>query len=120
MARLTPQQLGERIGDRTEKTAVRSRICCRQLFTEASAGRFSHIRRVLSGNQPAEHARQVVSFALDSLDSVNDLNQELGERLQMRVGVNTGGLIIAGVRGAIEVKGGIVVTYLVSERMSGR
>jgi class 3 adenylate cyclase len=112
-----------------------------------------------------------VSFGPDSLGSINALNQELGERLQIRVGVNTGGPIAAGVlgggsgkptfeiigpainmaqqmehhglpmvvhvsrnvyeliygdqfvvkeRGTVDVKGGMVVTYIVSERMTGR
>jgi class 3 adenylate cyclase len=52
-------------------------------------------------NQPAQHAKQVVSFGLDCLQSIVELNQELGEKLQIRVGVNTGGPIVAGVIGAI-------------------
>jgi class 3 adenylate cyclase/PAS domain-containing protein len=50
-------------------------------------------------NQPAEHAKEVVSFGLDSLDSMGEMNAELGEKLQIRVGVNTGGPIVAGVLG---------------------
>jgi class 3 adenylate cyclase/PAS domain-containing protein len=52
-------------------------------------------------NQPAQHAKQVVSFGIDCLDSVEELNHELGEKLQIRVGVNTGGPIVAGVLGGI-------------------
>jgi class 3 adenylate cyclase len=48
-------------------------------------------------NQPAEHAKQVVSFGLDALDSVTELNKDLNELLEVRVGVNTGGPIVAGV-----------------------
>ena len=115
-------------------------------------------------NQPAEHAKEVVLFGLDSLDCVTQLNGELGEKLQIRVGINTGGPIVAGVlgigkptfeiigpainmaqqmehhgvpmqvhvsrsvyeliygdtfiikeRGVVEVKGGSVVTYLVTK-----
>jgi class 3 adenylate cyclase len=162
---MTLNNLFRRFDNNCNSYSTMTRIKCIGDSYMAAGGVFSDI------NQPAEHARQVVSFALDSLDSVNDLNQELGERLQMRVGVNTGGPIIAGVlgggtgkptfeiigpainmaqqmerhgvpmavpvsrivyeliygdqfvvkeRGAIEVKGGIVVTYLVRERMSGR
>jgi class 3 adenylate cyclase len=50
-------------------------------------------------NQPSEHAKEVVSFGLDCLDSMGELNAELGEKLQIRVGVNTGGPIVAGVLG---------------------
>ncbi|KAK8881515.1 hypothetical protein M9Y10_004253 [Tritrichomonas musculus] len=115
-------------------------------------------------NQPAVHAKEIVQFGLDSLQCVLDLNDELNEKLQIRVGVNTGGPIVAGVlgigkptfeiigpainmaqqmehhgvpmqvhvsrsvyeliygdafvikeRGVVEVKGGSVVTYLVSK-----
>jgi class 3 adenylate cyclase len=59
----------------------------------AAGGVFSEV------NQPMEHARQVVQFGLDSLESLRELNQELNESLQMRVGINTGGPIIAGVLG---------------------
>lgn len=116
-------------------------------------------------NQPAEHAKEVVRFGLDALQCVTDLNAELGETLQIRVGINTGGPIVAGVlgigkptfeilgpainmaqqmehhgvpmqvhisrsvyeliygdafvikeRGPVEVKGGTVITYLVSKK----
>jgi class 3 adenylate cyclase/PAS domain-containing protein len=50
-------------------------------------------------NQPAEHAKQSVSFGLDCLDSMEEMNTELGEKLQIRVGINTGGPIVAGVLG---------------------
>jgi class 3 adenylate cyclase len=142
-----------------------TRIKCIGDCYMAAGGVFSDV------NQPAEHAKQVVSFGLDSLESVNQMNQELGEHLQIRVGVNTGGPIVAGVlgggvgkptfeiigpainmaqqmehhgipmavhvsrtvyeliygdqfvvkeRGAVEVKGGVVVTYLVTDLASGR
>jgi class 3 adenylate cyclase len=50
-------------------------------------------------NQPAEHAKEVVSFGLNCLESMGEMNAELGEKLQIRVGVNTGGPIVAGVLG---------------------
>jgi class 3 adenylate cyclase len=59
----------------------------------AAGGVFSEV------NQPMEHAKQVVQFGLDCLQSVGELNQELGESLQIRVGINTGGPIVAGVLG---------------------
>ncbi|OHT04087.1 hypothetical protein TRFO_28454 [Tritrichomonas foetus] len=114
-------------------------------------------------NQPAVHAREIASFGIDAIDSVVKLNAEIGESLQIRVGANTGGPIVAGVlgvgkptfeilgpainmaqqmehhgvpmavhvsrsvyeliygdsfvikeRGAVEVKNGTVITYLVS------
>jgi class 3 adenylate cyclase len=55
-------------------------------------------------NQPTEHAKQVVQFGLDSLYSVQELNREMGERLQIRVGINTGGPVVAGVLGGGNAK----------------
>ena len=50
-------------------------------------------------NQPAVHAKEVVNFGLDALDAISDLNKELNESLRIRVGINTGGPIVAGVLG---------------------
>ncbi|OHT03692.1 Adenylate and Guanylate cyclase catalytic domain containing protein [Tritrichomonas foetus] len=52
-----------------------------------------------SVNQPAVHAKETVSFGLDAISNIEELNKERGEKLQMRVGVNTGGPIVAGVLG---------------------
>jgi PAS domain S-box-containing protein len=49
--------------------------------------------------EPAAHANQVVQFALECLDAIEDLNEQLNASLQVRIGVNTGGPIIAGVLG---------------------
>jgi class 3 adenylate cyclase len=38
-----------------------------------------------------------VSFGLDSLDSIRELDDEQNEKLEIRVGINTGGPIVAGV-----------------------
>lgn len=50
-------------------------------------------------SQPSENAKDVVSFGLDSIQCIKDLDRELGEELQIRVGVNSGGPIVAGVLG---------------------
>ena len=50
-------------------------------------------------NQPAEHAKQAVSFGIDIISALKLLNIELNEKLRIRVGVNTGGPIVAGVLG---------------------
>lgn len=50
-------------------------------------------------NQPAEHAKQAISFGIDIIQALKLLNIELGEKLRIRVGVNTGGPIVAGVLG---------------------
>ncbi|KAK8897579.1 hypothetical protein M9Y10_015538 [Tritrichomonas musculus] len=50
-------------------------------------------------NQPSVHAKEVVNFGLDALDAISELNKELNESLRIRVGINTGGPIVAGVLG---------------------
>lgn len=59
----------------------------------AAGGIFAEI------NQPAEHARDVVEWGLDAIAALEDLNQQIGENLRIRVGINTGGPIVAGVLG---------------------
>jgi class 3 adenylate cyclase len=50
-------------------------------------------------HQPGIHALQTVSFGLDIIKALQLLNIEIGENLKIRVGVNTGGPIVAGVLG---------------------
>ncbi|OHT14671.1 Adenylate and Guanylate cyclase catalytic domain containing protein [Tritrichomonas foetus] len=50
-------------------------------------------------NQPTAHAKDVVEFGLDAIDAVGTLNEKIGQSLRIRVGVNTGGPIVAGVLG---------------------
>jgi class 3 adenylate cyclase len=50
-------------------------------------------------NQPQIHAEQMMSFGLDVIYTLELLNIELSETLRMRVGINTGGPIVAGVLG---------------------
>ncbi|OHT07880.1 Adenylate and Guanylate cyclase catalytic domain containing protein [Tritrichomonas foetus] len=50
-------------------------------------------------NQPAQHAKDVVDFGLDAIDALQVLNVEIEQDLKIRVGVNTGGPIVAGVLG---------------------
>ena len=125
----------------------------------AAGGIFAEI------NQPTEHAKEVVTFGLESIRAILEINKEIGEKLKIRVGVNTGGPIVAGVlgigkptfeilgpainlaqqmehhgvpmavhitrsvyeliygdtftireRGAVQVKGGSVITYLVTQK----
>jgi class 3 adenylate cyclase len=46
-----------------------------------------------------DHASDVVGFALDILTQMTELNAEVGESLEIRVGVHTGGPIVVGVLG---------------------
>jgi class 3 adenylate cyclase len=50
-------------------------------------------------NRPMQHAKEVVGFGLEAIKVIRDLNAELGENLEIRVGANTGGPIVAGVLG---------------------
>ncbi|OHS95017.1 Adenylate and Guanylate cyclase catalytic domain containing protein [Tritrichomonas foetus] len=50
-------------------------------------------------NQPATHAKDVVEFGLDAIDAIQVLNEKINQSLRIRVGVNTGGPIVAGVLG---------------------
>jgi class 3 adenylate cyclase len=75
------------------RQSTMTRIKCIGDCYMAAGGVFSEV------NQPMEHAKQVVQFGLDSLGSVTELDRELNENLQIRVGVNTGGPIVAGVLG---------------------
>ena len=59
----------------------------------AAGGIFAEI------NQPALHAKEVVSFAVKSIKEILLINEEIKQNLKIRVGVNTGGPIVAGVLG---------------------
>ena len=50
-------------------------------------------------NQPAQHAKDVVEFGLDAIEALERLDEQINQSLQIRVGVNTGGPIVAGVLG---------------------
>ena len=50
-------------------------------------------------NQPAVHAKDVVEFGLDAIESLEEINARINQKLQIRVGINTGGPIVAGVLG---------------------
>lgn len=50
-------------------------------------------------NIPQEHATQIVQFGLDAIQELDDINVKLNANLMIRIGVNTGGPLIAGVLG---------------------
>jgi class 3 adenylate cyclase len=158
---MTLNNMFKRFDQNCGQYSTMTRIKCIGDCYMAAGGVFDEV------NQPAEHAKQVVGFGLDCLTSMGEMNAELDEQLQIRVGVNTGGPIVAGVlgggagkptfeilgrainmaqqmehhgvpmmvhvsravyehiygdqfivkeRGSVEIKGGPVVTYLVSGR----
>ncbi|OHT12112.1 Adenylate and Guanylate cyclase catalytic domain containing protein [Tritrichomonas foetus] len=59
----------------------------------AAGGIFAEI------NQPSQHAKDVVEFGLEAIQALEQLNEEINQKLQIRVGINTGGPIVAGVLG---------------------
>ena len=48
---------------------------------------------------PKDHAIQMVKFSLKALESIEILNEQLNANLQVRIGINSGGPLIAGVLG---------------------
>jgi len=48
---------------------------------------------------PQSHAEQTIKFGLDVISELEDINMKLNSSLQIRIGVNTGGPLIAGVLG---------------------
>ena len=59
----------------------------------AASGIFAEV------NQLTEHAKEVTQFGLEAIQAIRDLNSELGTDLKIRVGINSGGPIVAGVIG---------------------
>ncbi|EAY14786.1 Adenylate and Guanylate cyclase catalytic domain containing protein [Trichomonas vaginalis G3] len=50
-------------------------------------------------NQPAVHAREVVEFGTQVIKKILEIDENENESLRIRVGINTGGPIVAGVIG---------------------
>jgi len=59
----------------------------------AAGGIFSEV------NQPSLHAKDCVEFGLEAIEAIGRINQKIGQNLMIRVGINTGGPIVAGVLG---------------------
>ena len=76
------------------KYPTMTRIKCIGDCYMAAGGIFSEI------NQPAVHAKEIVQFGLDAIQALGPLNKETNQSLQIRVGINTGGPIVAGVLGS--------------------
>ncbi|OHS93295.1 Adenylate and Guanylate cyclase catalytic domain containing protein [Tritrichomonas foetus] len=76
-----------------QKLPTMTRIKCIGDCYMAAGGIFAEV------NQPEVHAKEVCEFGIDALDAVEKLNKELTQNIRIRVGVNTGGPIVAGVIG---------------------
>lgn len=61
----------------------------------AAGGLFAH-----EGELPKTHAEQILHFGLDCLTALEDINANLNSNLAVRIGVNSGGPLIAGVLGS--------------------
>ncbi|OHS95568.1 guanylate cyclase [Tritrichomonas foetus] len=48
---------------------------------------------------PKTHAEQMADFAIEALSLLDDVNMKLNSMLSVRIGINTGGPLIAGVLG---------------------
>jgi class 3 adenylate cyclase/PAS domain-containing protein len=75
------------------KRATMTKIKCIGDCYMAAAGIFSEV------NQPAVHAKEMVMFGINAITSIDELNGEVNQHLRIRVGINTGGPIVAGVLG---------------------
>ena len=75
------------------KYSTMTKIKCIGDCYMAAGGIFSEVFN------PTQHANDAVDFGLDQLNAVNKINGQLGISLRVRVGVNTGGPIVAGVLG---------------------
>ena len=51
-------------------------------------------------NQPSTHAKEMVEFCLEAIKAVEEINKEMGQDLRIRIGINTGGPLVAGVLGS--------------------
>jgi class 3 adenylate cyclase len=89
----TLNNLFKRFDECVGKRATMTKIKCIGDCYVSAGGIFSEI------NQPTVHAKEMVSFGLDAIQCLEDLNKELDQNLRIRVGVNTGGPIVAGVLG---------------------
>ncbi|EAY04980.1 Adenylate and Guanylate cyclase catalytic domain containing protein [Trichomonas vaginalis G3] len=50
-------------------------------------------------DDPASHAKDMVNFGLDCLGELDEVNVKLNASLEVRIGINTGGPLLAGVLG---------------------
>ncbi|OHT16385.1 adenylate cyclase [Tritrichomonas foetus] len=60
----------------------------------AAAGLFS-----TENDQPKAHAEQIINFGIDQLTELEEVNVKLNANLQLRIGINSGGPLLAGVLG---------------------
>ena len=100
MSTLSPSQLMANLG--AVFTAYDKIIATMPMITKikligddymAAAGLFN------PDDPPKEHAIQMIQFAIQALAAIDYLNEQLNADLQVRIGINTNGPLIAGVLG---------------------
>ena len=75
----------------THKTL--SKIKCIGDCYMAAGGIFDEV------NNPAQHAKEMVEFGVEAIKKIVEIDENMDEQLRIRVGINTGGPIVAGVLG---------------------
>jgi guanylate cyclase len=70
-----------------------SKIKCIGDCYMAAGGIFDEI------SQPVVHAKEMVEFAIKAISIIMDISSKYNEKLKIRIGINTGGPIVAGVLG---------------------
>jgi class 3 adenylate cyclase len=73
--------------------------CCAKQWLLTKIKLIGDVNLFIPDEQPQTHAAQVVQFGLDSLAMLEEVNQQLGASLAIRVSVNTNGPLITGVLG---------------------
>lgn len=89
----TLNQLFKEFDARVAMRTTLTKIKCIGDCYMCAGGIFSEI------NQPAVHASEMIDFGLDAIQAIEELDEKTGQQLRIRVGVNTGGPIVAGVLG---------------------
>jgi class 3 adenylate cyclase len=89
----TLNDMFKRLDERLARKSTITKIKCIGDCYMAAGGIFS------AKDRPREHAIEVVTFGLEAIQAMRELNADMEENLEIRVGVNTGGPIVAGVLG---------------------
>jgi class 3 adenylate cyclase len=82
------KRLDERLGRKPTMTKIK---CIGDCYMAAGG--------IFNTGSAQDHAIEVVTFGLEAIEAMRELNAARGESLEIRVGINTGGPIVAGVLG---------------------
>jgi class 3 adenylate cyclase/PAS domain-containing protein len=90
------KRLDERLACKPTMTKIK---CIGDCYMAAGGIFMEDIPQRTARDRPREHATEVVTFGLEAIQAMRELNADRNENLEIRVGVNTGGPIVAGVLG---------------------